>query len=128
MMLPITATFIALLALLQVPMTFAVGLARIPNTVHFYDEGDIKLRRRQRAHANFTENAPIFLLALAAAELSGGNTALLWSLGAVFVLGRLLHYAVLLIQGWGNGRAFGMVLTLAPIAVLAVTTLVNLNT
>jgi uncharacterized membrane protein YecN with MAPEG domain len=106
-----TITFVAIFALMQMVITFLAGSARIKNEVHFYDEGDVDLRRRVRAHGNFTETIPITLMAMAGAELMGVSTALLWFFGAALLVGRLWHYYTLRSAGWGFGRAAGMMLT-----------------
>lgn len=110
-MLPVTIALASALALIQIPMTFAVGIRRLGTGIQFWDEGDITLRRRMRAHGNFTETVPITLIVLAAAEWSGTPDLLLWCIGGLFVAGRLIHYWTLLVSGFGNGRAIGMVLT-----------------
>ncbi|WP_298821010.1 MAPEG family protein [uncultured Roseibium sp.] len=114
---PVTLVFIALLALVQIPMTVAVGLRRLKTETHFLDGGDEMLLKRMRAHGNFTETVPIVLLAMAAAEYSGAPVALLWAGGCSLLLGRLVHYGTLVNSGIGNGRAIGMLLTLTPMLV-----------
>lgn len=107
----ITIVFVAIFALIQVVITNLTGIARIKNEVHFYDEGDIDLRRRVRAHGNFTETVPITLMAMAGAELMGVPEMLIWGFGAVLLIGRLWHYYVIRTVGWSNGRAASMMLT-----------------
>lgn len=116
MMLQTTVRFVGLLALIQIPMTFAVGLYRVKTDIHFLDGGDPQMMRRMRAHANFTETVPITLLAMAAAEISGAPAVLLWSGGALLVAGRLLHHATIRQYGWAIGRAIGMVMTFVSMA------------
>lgn len=122
---PLTTTivFVALMALIQIPITVIVGLYRVKTNIHFMDGGDTQMMRRMRAHANFTETVPITLLAMAAAEIAGAPAWLLWTGGAVFLAGRLLHYATIRRYGWAAGRAAGMALTFIPIAGFAVTAL-----
>jgi len=112
----ITIIFIAIFALFQVLITNLVGIARIKNEVHFYDDGDIDLRRRQRAHANFTETVPVTLLAMAGAEMLGTSATLLWAGGITLLVGRLWHYYVIRTVGWSNGRAGSMMLTFVAMA------------
>lgn len=107
----ITLIFIALMAILQFPMTVAVGLYRVKTDIHFMDGGNMNLMRRMRAHGNFTETVPITLLAMAGAEYVGTPQSLLWIGGSALVAGRLIHYATVARFGWGNGRAAGMLLT-----------------
>ncbi|WP_428673670.1 MAPEG family protein [Roseibium sp.] len=115
--LPVTAVFVALFALCQIPITMTVGLYRAKTGIQFLDGGDQTLLKRLRAHANFTETVPMNLLAMAAAELAGAPELLLWGGGFVLLTGRLMHYATLVTSGFGTGRALGMLLTLAPLLV-----------
>lgn len=107
----ITIIFVAIFALMQVVITGLTGAARIKNEVHFYDEGDIDLRRRVRAHGNFTETVPITLMAIAGAELMGVPVTLIWGFGTVLLVARLWHYYVIRTVGWSKGRAGSMMLT-----------------
>jgi len=112
----ITFIFIAIFALFQVLITNLVGYARIKNEVHFYDNGDIDLRRRQRAHANFIETVPITLLAMAGAEMLGTSPIILWTGGLILLIARIWHYYVIRTVGWSYGRAASMVLTFIAMA------------
>jgi uncharacterized membrane protein YecN with MAPEG domain len=114
-LLEISPLFAALFALVQVPITVAVGYRRVQTNVHFLDGGDTALLRRMRAHANFTETVPMALIAMAAAEYHSAPSWLLLAGGSALVCGRALHYVTLLRSGFGIGRAVGMVLTLLPI-------------
>jgi hypothetical protein len=115
--LPVTLVFIALFALLQIPMTIVVGLRRVQTDTHFLDGGDQTLLKRMRAHGNFTETVPISLLAMAAAEIAGAPPLLLWAGGCALLLGRLMHYGTLVNSGFGNGRAIGMIFTMTPMLI-----------
>jgi uncharacterized membrane protein YecN with MAPEG domain len=44
-----------------------------------------------RAHANFAEYTPIFLILLAAVELAVGASLWLWGIAILFILSRLAH-------------------------------------
>jgi uncharacterized membrane protein YecN with MAPEG domain len=44
-----------------------------------------------RAHANFAENVPIFLVLLAALELATGGNLILWGAAILFILARIAH-------------------------------------
>ncbi len=124
--LSVTLVFVAFFALLQIPMTVAVGLRRLQSSIHFWDAGDDALQKRMRAHCNFTETVPIVLIAMAAAEISGAPQWLLWMGGMSLLLGRLVHYQTVVTVGWGNGRAIGMILTMAPMATFPVFVLLRL--
>lgn len=122
-MLTTTAIFIGVFALLHIPFTVMVGYHRAKTGIQFFDGGDTGLLRKMRAHANFTENVPIALLAMAAAEVTGTpNWALLVG-GLALLLGRLVHAYVVVRHGWGNGRGYGMILTLFAIGWLGIAAL-----
>src|SRR5262245_5486631 len=110
MALTVAPCFIGLLAVMQVPITFAVGYRRLQARIPFFDGGDPSCAR-MRAHGNFTETVPISLLAMTGAELTGAPHWLLWSGGAALLAGRFVHLATLVRSEWGIGRAIGMILT-----------------
>lgn len=116
----ITILFVAIFALFQLTITMMVGFARQKKNVHFYDDGDVDLRRRVRAHGNFTETVPITLLAMAGAEIIGTPTALIWAAGITLLVGRLWHYYVIRTIGWSYARAYSMLLTFIAMAGLAI--------
>jgi uncharacterized membrane protein YecN with MAPEG domain len=55
------------------------------------DGGDERVATRMRAHANFAEYTPIFLILLAAVELAIGTNIWLWAIAILFILSRLAH-------------------------------------
>jgi len=71
---PITALFIGIFVVLQIPLTVMVGYRRARTGIQFFDGGDQALLRRMRAPGNYTETVPIVLLAMAASELTGART------------------------------------------------------
>lgn len=119
MILPITAIFIAIFALLQVPFTLAVGMYRMRTKISFLDGEDRTLMRRMRAHGNFVETTPMTLLAMAAAELSGAPDTLLIVGASLFLAGRLAHYFTIVKQGAGPGRVAGMLSTFFTLILFA---------
>jgi uncharacterized protein len=120
MMPEISLFFGALLALIQVPMTLAVGLRRRALRVSFLDGGDDALLRRIRAHANFTETVPIAILSMAAAEVFGVADLVLWVGGSILLFGRLVHYWLVLTTDSGAIRFVAMLLTLVPMTVFSI--------
>lgn len=113
---PVTAFFIGVFALIQIPLTVMVGFRRAQTGIQFFDGGDQTLLRRMRAHANYTETVPIVLLAMAAAELGALPHWALWAGGCSLLVGRIMHAAILVTRGWGLPRAIGMILTFLPMA------------
>ena len=124
-MLNTTAAFVGILALLHIPLTVMVGYHRAKTGIQFFDGGDVSLMRKMRAHGNFTENVPNALLAMAAAEATGAPNWVLLVGGCALVCGRLLHAYVVSRKGWGDGRGYGMILTLFAIGWLGSVALVR---
>lgn len=123
--LSVTLLFAAVFALIQIPMTVTVGIRRAKTDIFFWDGGDETLQKRMRAHCNYTETVPIVLIAMAAAEIAGAPAWLIWAGGLSLLLGRLIHYQTLVTVGNGNGRAVGMLLTIAPMAVFPLYVLIR---
>lgn len=119
MTLVVTPVIVAILLVFQVVITNVVGYRRLKTGIHFLDGGDVTLTRRMRAHGNFTETVPITLIGMLTAELMGVGPVLLWASGLLLLVGRFWHYWVIVHQGWGNARAFSMLLTFAAMLVLA---------
>jgi uncharacterized membrane protein YecN with MAPEG domain len=55
------------------------------------DGGNPQLLHRMRAQANFIEHAPLFLILLAAIEMTGKGNKWLAIVGSVFMLARVAH-------------------------------------
>lgn len=109
-LLPVTFTFVSLMAIALFPLTAWVGLRRGKIRVLRGDGGDAELFKRIRIHGNLMENAPIFALVLGAAEISGLGAALLWLAVVAFVVGRAMHYALY----DSAKRGLAMVITVLP--------------
>jgi len=109
----IVAFYMALNLILACILILRVGTQRTDKKVSLGDGGDNLLLSRIRAHANFTENAPLALIGLIGLAMMNGHVLALHIFGAGFFFGRLLHA-----QGMGGknalgkGRMFGALLTL----------------
>ena len=90
-MLPITLTIAGAAALLNLWLGARVSQLRIRDKVSIGDGGNQAVAARMRAHANFVEYAPFFLILLGLVELARGPQTWLWGIGILFVLGRLMH-------------------------------------
>ena len=90
-MLPITLTIAGAAALLNLWLGARVSQLRIRDKVSIGDGGNPAVAARMRAHANFVEYAPFFLILLGLVELARGSQTWLWGLGILFILGRLMH-------------------------------------
>jgi len=91
MILQITLTIAGAAAILHIWLSLRVSRLRRPLKIGVGDGGNEVLLRRMRAHGNFAENAPLFLVLLAVVELATGSNMLLWTAGILFILARIAH-------------------------------------
>ena len=91
MLLPITLTVAAAAALLNIWLSIRVGQLRLRHKVLLGDGGVEAITTRMRAHANFVEYTPFFLILLALIELAAGSPWWLWLAGTLFLVARILH-------------------------------------
>ena len=120
MPLPITAIFAGLLALWMVFLLFKVVGFRRGKRVLLGHGDDAHGERLVRAHANATENIPIFLILLGLAEGMGTPAWILGVLGGVFLLGRVLHGLHFVTARKDlTWRFYGMLMTLGGIVLTA---------
>ena len=89
--LTITLTSAGAAALLNLWLGMRVSQLRIRDKVAIGDGGNARIAARMRAHANFVEYVPTFLILLGLVELARGTQTWLWAVGILFVLGRLMH-------------------------------------
>ena len=87
----ITLFYAAILMLLQLALTWNVILGRWKYNVSLGDGGEKDLRIRIRAHGNFIETTPYTLFLLYGAETYVYTPLWAHILGAVFLVGRLVH-------------------------------------
>lgn len=83
------------------------------------DGGHDALAQRMRAHANYTENTPLFLVLVGAIEMTGKGGTWLAVLGAVFMIARIAHAFGMDIPRTNPLRAGGMMVSLAALVVAA---------
>ncbi|MEQ8310358.1 MAG: MAPEG family protein [Sphingopyxis sp.] len=108
--LPISLTIAAGAALLNLWLAIRVGRVRTREKVSIGDGGNEFLTRRMRAHSNFVENTAFVLILLALVELGIGSSLWLWGVGAVYLVGRILH--ALGMDGMLWGRMVGTTITM----------------
>ncbi len=119
MSVPIALTMTAAATLLHIWHFNRCVSVRMKAKILIGDGGDVLMERRMRAHANFIENTPLFLILLALIELTHGSPAWLWATGCVFIGARIMH-AIGMDKGTSNiWRGAGMGLTLLPLLGLA---------
>ncbi|MDO7836600.1 MAPEG family protein [Sphingobium sp. HBC34] len=123
MVLPITLTFAAACALLNLWLAIRCARFRIKDKILHGDAGHVLLARRMRAHANYIEYTPIVLILFALVEMALGASLWLWIGALAYVLARVAH-------GFGMDadqptiwRAGGMMLTWGVMVALAIAAL-----
>ncbi len=87
-------------------------------------DGNDELLYRVRAHGNFMEYTPLFLIILLMAELQGLGQTTLFIFAGVFIVARHIH-AVAVLQNKVKLRFPGMFFSLIPIIGLALRTAVK---
>lgn len=108
--LPITSVWVALAAIALIWLSLPIALHRKRSQTSLGDGGDPALQRRIRAQGNFTEYVPLALLVIGTVEATGWSAWIVWALGALMAIGRVLH-------AWGilgrtlPPRAYGMIAT-----------------
>jgi uncharacterized protein len=118
--LPVTLATAALSVGVNTWLSWRVVTARRAAQVRIGDGGDEGVLRRMRAHANFAENVPIFLILLGAVELSEGKSVALLALALVFLLARVAHGIGMDGGSLVRFRMFGMMATTLSMIALAV--------
>ena len=115
--LPASLATAAACALINLWLAIRVGQMRRAHKVSVGDGGNMAVIARMRAHANFTEYAPIVLILLALLELAKGTSPFAWGYGFAFVIARICHG--LGMDTWRPGRAIGVALTMLVMVMLA---------
>ena len=86
---PTTAIYAGLMGLLAAALTLNVILNHVRSGVEAGDGGGANLAQAIRAHANFTEQAPIALIVIACAEASGARSVVVNALCVGLIVARL---------------------------------------
>ena len=118
--LPITLTIAAATALINIWIASRVGTLRRRLKVAIGDGADPLLTARMRAHANFSEYVPLFLILLGLVELAEDSQPWLWGAGVLFIAGRILHVFGMDRQTVNALRTAGIGLTLLCTVGLAI--------
>ena len=91
MPLPITALYVALMALISTWLSTGAARARGAAKVAVGDGGNTARLVAMRRQANFVEYVPLLMVMFAVLELNGAGAALLHGLGIALVIGRVVH-------------------------------------
>jgi hypothetical protein len=117
--LPITLTIAAAAVLINIWLGTRISRLRFRHKVSVGDAGNQAIACRMRAHANFVEYTPLFLILLALVELSEGSKTWLWGVAILFILARLAHPFGMDRQAPNKLRVVGIVVTWAVLLGLA---------
>jgi uncharacterized membrane protein YecN with MAPEG domain len=116
----VTPVYAGLLVLWFLVLAWRV-IRRRGHGISLGDGGDPALLRVIRGHANFAEYVPLALLLMAILELCNFSAYVLHGLGAMLLIGRLLHgYAFSFTDKFQFGRFWGTALTFLVLGVGAV--------
>jgi uncharacterized membrane protein YecN with MAPEG domain len=85
----VSALYAAAIGLLACILTVRVILGRVKTGIQAGDGGNPGLAQAIRAHANLAEQAPLALLLIAFAEVTGNPAGIIHGLGAVLLAARL---------------------------------------
>jgi len=92
MIIPVTAMGLAaVFIILQTILMFMAGLHRGKTGIAVGIGGDLELERKVRRHGNLAENAPIFLITLALAEMLGASSTVIMGFAVLFLVARIAH-------------------------------------
>lgn len=91
MILPITLTIAAAAALLNIWLALRIGRLRLARKISIGHGNDPLVETRMRAHSNFVEYTPFFLILLALIELARGSQTWLWLVAILYILARIAH-------------------------------------
>lgn len=117
--LPITLTIAGAAALINIWLGFRVSTFRRRFKVSIGDGGNAAVAARMRAHANYVEYTPFFLILLTLVELARGSESWLWLVAILYILGRLVHPLGLDRPGANLLRVGGIILTWLCLLALA---------
>ncbi len=91
MLLQTTLCLTAAAAVINFWLGMRIGQLRTRFKIGVGDGGNEAIVRRMRAHANFIENTPLALILIGLIEASGKAGVWLAPVGALFMIGRVLH-------------------------------------
>lgn len=125
--LPVTSIFASIFAIIFVLMSLNVIRNREEQNTIIGDNNNENFKRAIRAHGNFAEYVPFFLILSALNELAHINFLMLYILGFIMLYGRVSHAYGLLVYEPTNPmpnalrfRKTGMMATFAAIALSAI--------
>ncbi|TMP06150.1 glutathione metabolism protein [Pseudoalteromonas sp. S3178] len=122
----IISTYAALLAFYYIYLSFNVIKVRKKEQISLGDNGNAKLQRAVRAHANFMEYVPFTIILLFLAEYQGLASHYCNILGAALLIGRVFHNLGI-VEARFKYRQIGAVVTFLVMVISAFLLLVTRN-
>ena len=99
----------AVLITMQAILMILVGIHRIRHQVNLGSGDDPALERKIRRHGNLAENAALFIVVLALAEMTVVPNAVVEIIAIVFIVGRILHAIALSTVAGSHGAKTGKI-------------------
>ena len=104
----------AILLFIFVALSFNAAFTRRKSGLAVGEGDNETLLRAVRAHGNFTEFTPMFLISLIVVDQLSKNCDYVGILGLLFIIGRIFHALSMFLKK-GILRVIGMMLTLVPL-------------
>jgi len=128
MLLQTTLSLAAAAAIINFWLGVRIGQLRQALKVSVGTGGHEQIERRMRAQLNFAENVPLLLILIGLVEAAGKGGAWLAPVGALLMVGRVLHGLGMDGGKLARGRSFGTAITmLATIGLAVVAVLIALG-
>lgn len=128
MLLQTTLCLAAAAAIINFWLGNRIGQLRHRHKISVGTGGNDMIERRMRAQLNFAENVPLVLILIGLVEMAGKAGVWLAPVGAVFMLGRVLHGLGMDGGKLGWGRTVGTLTTfLAEVGLAIVAVLIALG-
>lgn len=119
MVLPITTTMAGAATILNLWLAIRCSQVRVKGKINVGDGGNPVMLARGRAHANFVEYTPFFLILLGLIEYARGPESWLWGVSVLFIAARIAHPLGMEQPSPSKLRAGGIMVTWAILLVLA---------
>ena len=104
----------AILLFIFIALSFNAAFTRRKSGLAVGEGDNETLLRAVRAHGNFTEFTPMFLISLIIVDQLSKNCDYVGILGLLFIIGRISHALSMFLKK-GILRVIGMMLTLVPL-------------
>ena len=116
--------YVGLFIILFILLKVNVGRVRSAEKIIFGDGANERLQRAQRVQGNAVEDVPVTLIGIVGLGVLSAPVLLIHGLGALFLIGRILHAVGLGGSSGGSpGRMFGTLLTAIVMLVTGVSCL-----